>query len=82
MFKQLAIVVAAVAALGSMTGCVVANPNTVSAYDAQRMSTVIDATDGAMAPLSAVPDESVMNPRHVHVLPTKVSHSNQPDESR
>lgn len=52
MFKQLAIVVAAVAALGSMTGCVVANPNTVSAYDAQRMSTVIDATVLSVRPVT------------------------------
>ena len=43
MFKQLALI-AAIAGAGSLTGCVVANPNTVSRYDAQRMSSVQDAT--------------------------------------
>ena len=52
MFKQLALVAAAVVGLGSMTGCVVANPNTVSAYDAQRMSTVIDATVLSVRPVT------------------------------
>ncbi|MBC7662398.1 MAG: hypothetical protein H7276_01170 [Caulobacter sp.] len=43
MFKQLALI-AAIAGAGSLTGCVVANPNTVSRYDAQRMSSVQGAT--------------------------------------
>jgi outer membrane lipoprotein SlyB len=43
MFKQLALI-AALAGAGALTGCVVANPNTVSRYDAQRMSSVQDAT--------------------------------------
>ena len=51
MFKQLALM-AAVAGAVSLTGCVVANPNTVSAYDAQRMSTVIDATVLSVRPVT------------------------------
>ena len=43
MFKNL-VLIAAVAGAGSLAGCVVAPPNTVSAYDAQRMSTVVDVT--------------------------------------
>ena len=43
MFNKL-VLVAAIAGVGSLAGCVVANPNSVSAYDAQRMSTVLDAT--------------------------------------
>ena len=43
MFNKL-VLIAAIAGVGSLAGCVVANPNTVSAYDAQRMSTVLDAT--------------------------------------
>ncbi len=51
MFKQLALI-AAVAGAVSLTGCVVANPNTVSAYDAQRMSTVVDATVLSVSPVT------------------------------
>ena len=51
MFKQLALI-AAVAGAASLTGCVVANPNTVSAYDAQRMSTVVDATVLSVRPVT------------------------------
>lgn len=51
MFKQLALI-ASVAGAVSLTGCVVANPNTVSAYDAQRMSTVIDATVLSVRPVT------------------------------
>ena len=51
MFKQLALI-AAIAGAASLTGCVVANPNTVSAYDAQRMSTVIDATVLSVRPVT------------------------------
>ena len=51
MFKQL-VLIAAVAGVGSLAGCVVANPNTVSAYDAQRMSTVIDATVLSVRPVT------------------------------
>ena len=51
MFKQLTLI-AAVAGAVSLTGCVVANPNTVSAYDAQRMSTVIDATVLSVRPVT------------------------------
>jgi len=51
MFKQLALM-AAVAGAVSLTGCVVANPNTVSAYDAQRMATVIDATVLSVRPVT------------------------------
>ncbi len=51
MLKQFALV-AAVAGAVSLTGCVVANPNTVSAYDAQRMSTVIDATVLSVRPVT------------------------------
>ncbi len=51
MFNKL-ILVAAVASLGSLTACVVAPPNTVSAYDAQRMSTVVDATVLSVSPIT------------------------------
>ena len=51
MFKQVALV-AAVAGAVSLTGCVVAPPNTVSAYDAQRMSTVVDATVLSVRPVT------------------------------
>ena len=51
MFKQFALV-AAIAGAVSLTGCVVANPNTVSAYDAQRMSTVVDATVLSVRPVT------------------------------
>ena len=51
MFNKL-ILVAAVASLGSLTACVVAPPNTVSAYDAQRMSTVVDATVLSVSPVT------------------------------
>src|SRR6202042_3946976 len=44
--------IAAIAGAGSLTGCVVANPNTVSAYDAQRMSTVVDATVLSVRPVT------------------------------
>ncbi|MEO5686245.1 MAG: hypothetical protein ABIR54_02710 [Burkholderiaceae bacterium] len=51
MFKQI-VLIAAVASIGSLAGCVVANPNTVSAYDAQRMSTVQDATVLSVRPVT------------------------------
>ena len=51
MFKQL-VLISAIAAIGSLAGCVVANPNTVSAYDAQRMSTVVDATVLSVRPVT------------------------------
>ncbi|HEY9026538.1 MAG TPA: glycine zipper 2TM domain-containing protein, partial [Burkholderiaceae bacterium] len=51
MFKQLALI-AAIAGTGALTGCVVANPNAVSAYDAQRMSTVLDATVLSVRPVT------------------------------
>jgi outer membrane lipoprotein SlyB len=43
MFKKL-VLVASIAALGSLAACQTANPNVVSRYDAQRMSSVQDAT--------------------------------------
>ena len=51
MFKQIALI-AAIAGAVSLTGCVVANPNTVNAYDAQRMSTVVDATVLSVRPVT------------------------------
>ena len=51
MFNKL-VLVAAIASLGSLTACVVAPPNTVSAYDAQRMSTVVDATVLSVRPVT------------------------------
>jgi outer membrane lipoprotein SlyB len=51
MFKNL-VLIAAVAGVGSLAGCVVAPPNTVSAYDAQRMSTVVDATVLSVRPVT------------------------------
>ena len=51
MFKQITLI-AAIAGAVSLTGCVVANPNTVSAYDAQRMSTVVDATVLSVRPVT------------------------------
>ena len=51
MFKQFALI-AAIAGVGSLAGCVVANPNTVNAYDAQRMSTVVDATVLSVRPVT------------------------------
>ena len=51
MFKQF-ILISAIAGAGSLAGCVVANPNTVSAYDAQRMATVVDATVLSVRPVT------------------------------
>ena len=51
MFKQF-VLIAAIAGVGSLAGCVVANPNTVNAYDAQRMSTVVDATVLSVRPVT------------------------------
>ena len=51
MFKNLALI-AAIASVGSLAGCVVAPPNSVSAYDAQRMSTVVDATVLSVRPVT------------------------------
>ena len=51
MFKHFALI-AAIAGAGSLAGCVVANPNTVSAYDVQRMSTVVDATVLSVTPVT------------------------------
>jgi outer membrane lipoprotein SlyB len=43
MFKQL-VMVASIAALGTLAACQTANPDVVNRYDAQRMSSVQDAT--------------------------------------
>ena len=51
MFKQFALV-ATVAGAVSLTGCAVAPANSVSAYDAQRMSTVVDATVLSVTPVT------------------------------
>lgn len=51
MFKQF-VLISAIAGVGSLAGCVVANPNTVSAYDAQRVSTVVDATVLSVRPVT------------------------------
>ena len=52
MFKQIALIAAAAGAV-SLTGCVVAQPpNTVSVYDTQRMSTVVDATVLSVTPVT------------------------------
>ena len=51
MFKNL-VLIAAIAGVGSLAGCVVAPPNSVSAYDAQRMSTVVDATVLSVRPVT------------------------------
>ena len=51
MFKQLALI-ASITGAAALTGCVVANPNTVSAYDAQRLSTVVDATVLSVRPVT------------------------------
>jgi len=46
------VLTAALASLGSLTACVTAPPNSVSAYDAQRMSTVVDATVLSVTPVT------------------------------
>jgi outer membrane lipoprotein SlyB len=51
MFRQL-VLVASIAALGSLTACVTANPDAVSRYDAQRMSSVQDATVLSIRPVT------------------------------
>ena len=51
MLKPL-VLVAAIAGAGALAGCVVAPPNSVSAYDAQRMSTVTDATVLSVRPVT------------------------------
>lgn len=51
MFKKLALI-AAIGSIGPLAGCVVANPNTISAYDAQRLSTVQDATVLSVRPVT------------------------------
>jgi outer membrane lipoprotein SlyB len=48
MFKKLIMV----AALGALSACVVANPDVVSPYDAQRMSSVQDATVLSVRPVT------------------------------
>lgn len=51
MFKQL-VLLSAMAGAGALSGCVVAPPNTVSAYDAERLSTVVDATVLSVRPVT------------------------------
>jgi outer membrane lipoprotein SlyB len=51
MFKQL-VMVAAIATLGSLAACQTANPDVVNRYDAQRMSSVQDATVLSIRPVT------------------------------
>ena len=51
MFKQF-VLVASIAALGSLAACQTANPDVVSRYDAQRMSSVQDATVLSIRPVT------------------------------
>ena len=51
MFKQL-VTVASIAALGSLAACQTANPDVVNRYDAQRMSSVQDATVLSIRPVT------------------------------
>ena len=51
MFRQL-VLVASIATLGGLTACVTANPDAVSRYDAQRMSSVQDATVLSLRPVT------------------------------
>ena len=51
MFRQL-VLVASVAALGTLGACQTANPDAVSRYDAQRMSSVQDATVLSIRPVT------------------------------
>ena len=51
MFKQL-VTVAFIAALGTLAACQTANPDVVSRYDAQRMSSVQDATVLSVRPVT------------------------------
>jgi outer membrane lipoprotein SlyB len=51
MFKQL-VMVASIAALGTLAACQTANPDVVSRYDAQRMSSVQDATVLSIRPVT------------------------------
>ena len=51
MFRQL-VLVASIAALGTLGACQTANPDAVSAYDAQRMSSVQDATVLSLRPVT------------------------------
>ena len=57
MFKQL-VTVAAVVALGSLAACQTANPDVVSRYDAQRMSSVQDATVLSLRPVTLAGSQS------------------------
>jgi outer membrane lipoprotein SlyB len=51
MFRQL-VLVASIAALGTLGACQTANPDAVSRYDAQRMSSVQDATVLSIRPVT------------------------------
>ena len=51
MFRQL-VLVASIATLGSLAACQTANPDVVSRYDAQRMSSVQDATVLSIRPVT------------------------------
>jgi outer membrane lipoprotein SlyB len=51
MYKQL-VMVASIAALGSLAACQTANPDVVNRYDAQRMSSVQDATVLSIRPVT------------------------------
>ena len=51
MFRQL-VLVASIAALGALGACQTANPDAVSRYDAQRMSSVQDATVLSIRPVT------------------------------
>ena len=51
MFRQL-VLVASIAALGTLGACQTANPDVVSRYDAQRMSSVQDATVLSIRPVT------------------------------
>jgi outer membrane lipoprotein SlyB len=51
MIKQI-VMVASIAALGSLAACQTANPDVVNRYDAQRMSSVQDATVLSLRPVT------------------------------
>jgi len=51
MFKQI-VTIASIAAFGALAGCQTANPDVVNPYDAQRMSSVQDATVLSIRPVT------------------------------
>ena len=57
MFKQI-VTVAAIATLGTLAACQTANPDVVSRYDAQRMSSVQDATVLSVRPVTIAGSQS------------------------